>query len=67
MRPGDLTSLSSSAAWLVVLPAAASPARRRAGLLPSHASRNGSMTSAACRSLWCDASRRTAEPDLPKR
>jgi len=41
-----LTSLSSSAAWLVLLRAAATPARRRTGLLPGHASRNGSMTSA---------------------
>ncbi len=46
MRPGELTSLCSSAAWLVLLPAAATPARRRTGLLPGHASRNGPMTSA---------------------
>jgi len=46
MRPGELTSLSSSAAWLVVLRAAATPARRRAGRLPGQASRNGSPTSA---------------------
>jgi len=35
MRPGDLTSSCSSAAWLVLLRAAATPARRSAGLLPS--------------------------------
>jgi len=47
MRPSDLTSLSSSAAWMVLLRAAATPARRRAGLLPSsYASRDGSVTSA---------------------
>jgi len=46
MRPGDLTSSSSSAAWLVLLRAAATPAARRAGLLPGQASRNGLMTSA---------------------
>jgi len=46
MRPSDLTSLSSSAAWMVLLPAAATPARRHTGLLPGQASRNGSMTSA---------------------
>ncbi len=46
MRPGDLTSLSSGAAWMVLVRAAATPARRRTGLLPGHASRNGSVTSA---------------------
>jgi len=45
MRPGDLTSSCSSAAWLVLLRAAATPARRR-GLLPGHASRNGPVTRA---------------------
>ncbi len=67
MRPGELTSLSSSAAWLVVLRAAATPARRRAGLLPGHASRNASMTSAACRSPWRDAWRGGSDLTCRKR
>jgi len=62
MRPGDLTSSCSSAAWIR---AAATPARRRAGAAarPCFAERFDDQR-AACRSLWRDAWRCVSEPDL---
>ncbi len=67
MRPGDLTSSCSSAAWMVLLRAAATPARRRAGLLPGPCvAERFDDQRATCRSLWRDAWRCASEPDLPE-